>query len=205
MPYIDLKQNIKGLCIITTIRNNYKGYTKKEIAQANEARRAMAKIGHPTEKEFTGMIHHKTITNCPITDQDISNANAIFGPNLPGIRGKTTQTKHEAVKMDYVEIPKTLIQRNKFIYLAVDVLYVDRVPFLVTTSRNIKFITVEHTPIQTTSQLTQSLTRTIHLYTRAGFVVRTILMDGQFESLKNHLFNIVINTTSRSKHVGDVG
>ncbi len=32
LPYIDFKQNIKGLCRITTIRNNYKRYTKKEIA-----------------------------------------------------------------------------------------------------------------------------------------------------------------------------
>ncbi|KAL7447680.1 hypothetical protein ACHAXS_000062, partial [Conticribra weissflogii] len=83
-------------------------------------------------------------------------------------------------------------------------MYVDGIPFLVTTSRNIKFITVKHTPIQTTSELTQSLTRTMHLYTIAGFVVRTILMDGQFESLKNHLFNVVINAMSSSEHVGDV-
>ncbi len=50
----------------------------------------MAKIGHPTEKEFTDMVRHKMITNSSITDQDISNAKAIFGPDLPGIRGKTT-------------------------------------------------------------------------------------------------------------------
>ncbi|KAL7466859.1 hypothetical protein ACHAXS_007127 [Conticribra weissflogii] len=83
-------------------------------------------------------------------------------------------------------------------------MYVDGVLFLVTTSRNIKFITVEHTPLQTTSQLIQSLSHTIHFYAWAGFVFRTILMDGQFEPLKNHLFNVVINTTSRSEHVGEV-
>ncbi|KAL7464346.1 hypothetical protein ACHAXS_004675, partial [Conticribra weissflogii] len=52
LPYIDLKQDNKGLCLIDTVRKNYEGYTKKEIARANEARKAMAKIGHPTEREF---------------------------------------------------------------------------------------------------------------------------------------------------------
>ncbi|KAL7463446.1 hypothetical protein ACHAXS_003813, partial [Conticribra weissflogii] len=35
-------------------------------------------------------------------------------------------------------------------------------------------------------------------------LIRTILMDGQFEQLKKHLFNVVINTTSRSEHVGKI-
>ncbi|KAL7460404.1 hypothetical protein ACHAXS_000855 [Conticribra weissflogii] len=103
--------------------------------------------------------------------------------------------------MDYVEIPKTPIQKNKFICLAADVVYVDGVQFLVTTSRNINFTAVKHTPLQTTSQFTQSLMHISHLYTQAGFVISTILMDGQFEPLKNHLFNVVVNTTSKSGNV----
>ncbi|KAL7447657.1 hypothetical protein ACHAXS_000045 [Conticribra weissflogii] len=83
-------------------------------------------------------------------------------------------------------------------------MFVDGVPFLVTTSRNIKFITTKHTPLQTTSQLKQSILRVIQLYARAGFVVQTILVDGQFESLKNHLFNVVVNTTAGSEHIGEV-
>ncbi len=83
-------------------------------------------------------------------------------------------------------------------------MFVNGVPFLVTTSRNIKFIFTKHTPLQTTSQLKKSLSQVIHLYARAGFVVQTILVDGQSEPLKNHLFNVVINTTAGSKHVGEV-
>ncbi|KAL7464347.1 hypothetical protein ACHAXS_004676 [Conticribra weissflogii] len=83
-------------------------------------------------------------------------------------------------------------------------MFVDGIPFLVTTSRNVKFITTEHIPIQTTTQLKHSLTRVVHLYARAGFVIQTILVDGQFEPLKNHLLNVVVNTTASSEHVGEV-
>ncbi len=41
LPYLDLKQNKKGLCLIATIPNNLEGYTKKEITCATEARNAL--------------------------------------------------------------------------------------------------------------------------------------------------------------------
>ncbi|KAL7463061.1 hypothetical protein ACHAXS_003437 [Conticribra weissflogii] len=83
-------------------------------------------------------------------------------------------------------------------------MYVDRIPFLVTASRGIKFITIEHSPTQTTSHLKQSLVQVMQLYGRAGFRVQTVLVDGLFEPLKRELANIVVNTTASSEHVGDI-
>ncbi len=79
-------------------------------------------------------------------------------------------------------------------------MFVDGVPFLATILQIIKFITAKHTPLQTTLQIKQSLSCVIHMYARAGFVVQTILVDGQFEPLKNHLLNVVISTTAASEH-----
>jgi hypothetical protein len=59
---------------------NYEGYTKKDILKANKARRAQGMIG---------MVSGNLITNCPITKTNISNARAMFGPDLASIRGKT--------------------------------------------------------------------------------------------------------------------
>ncbi|KAL7460338.1 LOW QUALITY PROTEIN: hypothetical protein ACHAXS_000795 [Conticribra weissflogii] len=82
-------------------------------------------------------------------------------------------------------------------------MFVDGVPVLVTVSRGIKFITIEHTPQQTVHQLKQSLMRVMQIYARAGFTVQTILVDGQFELLKQQLFKLN-NTTASSEHVGEV-
>ena len=38
----------------------------------------------------------------------------------------------------------------------------------------------------------------------AGFVVQTILMDGEFEKLKDKIHNAVINTTAANEHVGEL-
>jgi hypothetical protein len=76
-------------CLVQTVRGNYEGYTKREVLKAKEARRAQAMMGNPSEADYKGMVSHNLIPNCPITSSDITNAKAIFGPDLPSVRGKT--------------------------------------------------------------------------------------------------------------------
>jgi hypothetical protein len=97
-------------------------------------------IGNPTEQEFAGMVHEKLITNCPVTVQDVHNANQIFGPDLANLRGKTTRTKPEHVRVDYVKISRDFIKMHKYVTLVADVLFVNGLPFLITSSRGISLI-----------------------------------------------------------------
>jgi hypothetical protein len=70
-------------------------------------------IGNPSEQEFAGMVREKLITNCPVTVQDVHNANQIFGPDLANLKGKTTRTKPEHVRVDYVKIPRDFNEMHK--------------------------------------------------------------------------------------------
>ena len=76
---------------IQTVHGNYEGYTKREVPQAKEARRAQAMIGNRSEKDYKGMVSNNLIPNCPITSKDVSNARTIVGPDLASIWGKTVQ------------------------------------------------------------------------------------------------------------------
>ncbi len=144
------------------------------------------------------------IKNCPIINKDVSNTKQIYSPDLQGIRCNTTRTRLDAIRTDYVSVSRDLISWNKQICLAANIIFVDSIPFLVTTSRNIQYITMEHIPNQTLSQLKQPLTCVIQLHGRVGFVAQTILVNGQFERLKGHLSNVVMNTTANSEHVREV-
>jgi hypothetical protein len=166
---------------IQTVHGNYEGYTKREVPQAKEARRAQAMMGNPSKKDYKGMVSNNLIPNCPITSKDVSNARTIFGPDLASIQGKTVQRASESVVTDYVAMPQTIIQANKVITLAADVFFVNRTAFLLTVARRIKFVTMEHVPMRTSTSLSKHLKRVLKVYGRAGFVVRTILMDGEFE------------------------
>ena len=75
-------------------------------------------------------------------------------------------------------MPKSVIDRNKTVTLAVDVFFVDGTGFLMTVSRNIKFITAEYVATRTAKNLSIHMDCVTQVYKRAGFNVRTILMDG---------------------------
>jgi len=171
--------------------------------QAKEARRTQVMIGNPSEKDFKGMVSRNMIKNCPVTTTDITNAHTIFGPDLPSIRGKTVRRTPAPVVADYVAVPRALVEQNKVVTLAADVIFVDGTAFLITVSRRIKFITAEHVQVRTATSLSKHLTCVLQVYGRAGFKVRTILMDGEFEKVRNLMPCVECNMTAAKEHVSE--
>jgi hypothetical protein len=189
---------------ITTVRNNYEGFTKKQVVQATAARRLMGMIGAPTEREFQGLVRQNMIKDCPISHEDVVNAHKIFGPDLANIRGKTVRRQPAHVHTEIVAVPQEILSNQSNVTLTADIMFVNTVPFLVSSSRNINLTTIEHVPHRTANKLGSLLQRIINVYARAGFTVRTILMDNEFEKVRDYLPNVTLNTTAAAEHVGDI-
>ncbi len=51
--------------------------------------------------------------------------------------------------------------------------------------------------------LSKHIKRVLEIYKRAGFIVRTILMDGEFEKIKPLLPTVECNTTAAKEHVSE--
>jgi hypothetical protein len=51
------------------------------------------------------------------------------------------------------------------------------------------------------TSLSKHLTQGLDVYGRAGFRVRTILMDGEFEKIKPLMPTVECNTTAAKEHV----
>ena len=81
--------------------------------------------------------------------------------------------------------------------------FVDGTAFLLTVARRIKFVTVEHVPVRTAVSLSRHMKRVVEVYGRAGFIVRSILMDGEFEKLKALMPRVECNTTAAKEHVSE--
>ena len=60
-------------------------------------------------------------------------------------------------------------------------------PFLVTYSRGIKYTTAEFIPTLTAGQLATCLMKVVYGYARGGFVVNLMLMDMEFEKIRDVL------------------
>jgi hypothetical protein len=130
----------RGMSLVQTVHGNYKGYTKKELLQAKEARRAQAMLGNPSEKDFKGIASSNIIPNCPITHSNVTSERKIFSPNLASIRGKTVCRTPAPVKGDYVAIPREIVEANAAVTLAANVFFVDGTAFLTTVSRKVNLL-----------------------------------------------------------------
>ena len=127
----------------------------------------------------------------------MKNSNAIFGPNIAGVRGKPVRQKSEIVMTDYVAVPREFLELHKYVTLVADVCFVNNVAFLVTISRGIKFVTDEFIMTRTDKQYIKSLKVVMKLYTRGSMKFQTVLMDMEFDKTVKYLMkNVVVNTSS---------
>jgi hypothetical protein len=188
---------------VQMIRENCVGYTKCEVLKAKEARQVQGMIGNPSKGDYKAMVRGNVICNRPIAPEDITNARAIFGPNLASIRGKTVRRTPAPVVADYVDVARLIMQRSKIMTLAADVFFVDGTLFLITVSRCIKFATKEYMQTRTAESLCKHLEWVLQVYGRADFVVRTILMDGEFEKVRSCLPNVECNTNTAKEHISE--
>ncbi len=88
--------------------------------------------------------------------------------------------------------------------MAVDVMFVNGVPFLVSVARAPNLVSAEFTPSRTAKQLAAGITRMMDLYARGGFQVGTVLMGNKFKKLRNIVPILVVNTTAAKEHVLEV-
>ena len=194
-----------GIVLVDTVRKRYEGFTKEQISRAKEARDALAMMAHPPATRVHQVVSSTTaVKNWPFNHEDLTNGDLIFGPDRGALRGKTVRKKPEKVRPQLVKIPQQLFERIREVVLTADVMFVNGLPFFVTLSRGIKLWTIEFLPSRTVNQLLSHLTKVIKLYRRGGFVVRTALMDMEFEPLVDKCEDCLINTTAAREHVTDI-
>ena len=71
--------------LVNMVQENFEGYTRYNIKKVQEAKKLQGMIGNPTKQEFAEMVCEELIANCPVTVQDVHNANRIFGPDLANL------------------------------------------------------------------------------------------------------------------------
>ena len=168
----------------TTVEDKINKYTVKEYWNAKKARDPQNIIGRPSTQDLINYVENNLIPNCPVTRQDILRVEDILGPNIRSIRGKTTQTtqKHEQVNLQ--DIPQEIMAKHSEVTLAIDVMFINKIPFIMTTSCNIHFGTTEQVNDMKNNKLISSIDQVIHAYQACGFKIKAILVDGQFKHIQ---------------------
>ncbi len=73
------------------------------------------------------------------------------------------RTEPEHVKADYVKILRDFMELHKYVTIVADVMFVNSLPFLVTSSRGIRFVMIKFLPSRTAKRLAKSMERVIRI------------------------------------------
>ena len=105
---------------------------------------------------------------------------------------------------NHIQILRALLEWHQRVTLAVQVMFVNGVPFLVSLSRGINLVTAGYTPSHMVKQLGAGITRAMDLYSQGGFQVEAVLIENEFKKLRNLMPIFVVNTTAAKEHVPEV-
>ena len=154
-----------NLCwlFVTTVHSQGDCYTRPAYECTQAARRLQNIIMHPASHHMSDIaISH--LRNCPITKEDIQAADDIFGPNLGSLKGKTVWRPNKHVQAGSSAVPRRILEIHWDMVLSMDIMFVNNVLFLVTSSCNICFSTVESLPSRQVGTITTCLKKVTHLY-----------------------------------------
>ena len=126
----------------------------------------------------------------------------IFGKTLGALKGKTTSRSEPHVNTNISPVPSENMKAHKQVTLVIVTMFVNKIPFLVTTSRNIHFGTVEALLDRKINTVMAKLRLIINIHRHRGFNVNIILADGEFEKLRPWFPQL--NTCAENEHVSDI-
>ena len=206
LHYCDTREHHGVSMPIVTVADNKNKYTVRAYRQAVLARRIQDTIGRPSTRDYVKIVEGGMLQNCPVSRQDIAAAEDIFGPNLGSLKGKTVRHKNDRVDSLVADVPYDIIKVHKDVTLCFDIMFVNKIAFLVTVSRSIRFGTTERLTTRRADVVGKALVSVIAVYKQRGFRVRECHGDGEFEPLRADLADVGshLNVTAEDEHVPEV-
>ena len=92
-------------------------------------------MNYPTEENLKYALRQKLLKNCPITVEDVNNAEKIFGKDVAAMKGKLTRKKPNPIRVEVVEFPPEIIEQIRDLILSLDIFYVNNIPMMTSIDR----------------------------------------------------------------------
>ena len=88
-----------------TIAENKKGYSKRQIHNAERVGAFIETIGNPSEKDLRTLVRSGAILNCPITIEDVNAYYSIYKKNILALKGNTIRKKPDKQSESVIKVP----------------------------------------------------------------------------------------------------
>ena len=153
---------------INTMAANANGFTCHQCQNAQQVHHLQNIVMHPGDRDMKEIVV-KHLQDCPVTGVDIDVARTLLGSNLGSLKGKTVRRPNPHVPMGTTGVPISILKHHQHVTIAIDIMFINAIPFFITISRNLHFGTVEVLPNRQEATIKNKLRAVIHLYEQRGF------------------------------------
>ena len=150
---------------------------------AELARKIQCMIGRPSTKDYLEIVDSNQLQNCPVERSNIVAAKVILGAEVGSLQGKTVLSSSALVKHLKVNISPHLYERYKELFLSIDIMFINKVDFFMTKSRNLRFGSLEHITSRNRKIIFTCIKKLSSVYLLGGFKITHIDCDKEFEPL----------------------
>ena len=146
------------------------------------------------------------LINNPFSPRDITVMKKILGPSIPGLQGKNVRARRVTVPTELTGIPQQIMDNYGEVTVSIDIMKVNKIPFLVSISDHIHYGTSTAMPDMTEETMFSVLKELDQFYMRRGFKINVVLADKQFQCLDNSLAErqMMLNIAAQDEHVPQV-
>ena len=133
----------------------------------------------PSDKDFAEAIDTDGIKECGIDRKHIKIANIIFGPAKAAIEGQTVQQTNKIPRDSglITHIPTSILERYGMVTLGIDVMHINKRPFILSVSKHIKYFQCMGTRNKTVKTFINTIGKIKADYQLQGFKVKMIYAD----------------------------
>jgi hypothetical protein len=197
---------ILGYSYLQTVAENKKLFTKRQIESADKSRQLYRLLGRPGPDRFMDIVRNNLILNCPVTIDDVARAQHIYGKDVAFLKGKTTASPAKDYVPDQppISLPQDILDNHSKVTLCCDIFFVLGLPFSLSTSRNIHFLSCRPIPDRSKGAIRACIAADLKLYEERGLTVTTIHADGEYNQFKNLFPNLHFNICSAKDHVPEI-
>ena len=113
--------------------------------------------------------------------QDARRAEAIHRKEVAKLRSSFVRSKTKSTRPKRMKVPREIVEKHKRVRLFIDIMFVNRILFLYTISKELKFRMSTHMSTLTKESLLQSIQEVVALCKQKNFIIEYIDADLQFE------------------------
>lgn len=180
-------------------------FSERDLCRAEYARYFHHVMDHPSDETITYLTMTNGIKNNPITKHDVKMELAMLERIKYTIQEKMVYHQPDAVVMELIPVSTFIMDYYKPVTLSVDVMYVKKMPILVSVSKQFYYSTICALESMKIPLLGNEVKRVIQIYALNGFDLKYISVDIQLKSFKDCiLFPIVVNVLAKGEHMPEI-